>query len=130
MVKTITINGDKIHDIPSLYEEINRVFMLNEDWKIAQSLDALNDLFYGGYGEINGNGNIRLIWKNFEQNRIALGMELTKAYYRNKLNSPTVFDVKFVREKLAELENGTGKTYFDIIMDIIDEHPNITLIPE
>ena len=130
MVKTITINGDKIHDIPSLYEEINRVFMLNEDWKIAQSLDALNDLFYGGFGEINGNEEIRLIWKNFEKNRKDLGPAVTKAFYFNKLESPSIFNVDFVNEKLAELENGSGKTYFEIVLEIIDEHPNIKLIPE
>ncbi|MDU1904352.1 MAG: barstar family protein [Dysgonomonas sp.] len=129
MIKTITIDGNKIHDIPTLYEEINRVFMSNEDWKIGESLDALNDMFYGGFGEIKGGEQIHLIWKNFEQNRKDLGAELTKVYYQNKLESPK-FNADFVRKKLIELENGTGKTYFEIVMEIIDEHPNITLIPE
>ncbi len=130
MVKTITIDGNNIYDIPSFYEEINRIFMSDEDWKIGQSLDAFNDLLYGGFGEIKGNEKIRLIWKNFEQNKKSLGPEVTKAYYRNKLNFPSTFNIDFVQEKLAELENGTGKTYVEIILEIIGEHANIELINE
>jgi RNAse (barnase) inhibitor barstar len=130
MIKTFTVDGSKIHDISSFYEEINRIFMSGEDWTIGQSLDALNDLLYGGFGEIKGNEKIRLIWKNFEQNKKDLGPEVTEAYYRNKLNYPSTFNVDFVREKLTELENGTGKTYFEIILEIIGEHPNIELIAE
>ena len=130
MTKTFTIDGNKIHDIPSFYKEINHIFMSNEDWKLGESLDALNDLFYGGIGEINGDEPINLIWKDFEQNKQVLGMELTKVYYQDKLASPNVFNTGFVKEKLAELENGTGQTYFEIILEIIGEHSNIKLIPE
>ncbi|NDV93741.1 ribonuclease inhibitor [Dysgonomonas sp. 521] len=130
MDKTIIIDGSRIHNIPSFYEEINRVFMPDEDWKLGASLDALNDMFYGGYGQIKGNEKICLIWKDFEQNRKDLGLELTRAYYQNKLTSPSVFNQEFILEKLAELENGTGKTYFEIILEIISEHPNIKLIAQ
>lgn len=127
-MNTIIINGNNIHDISSFYEEINRVFMTNTDWKLGQSLDALNDMFYGGYGEINGNEDIQLIWKNFEQNRRDLGIEATKEYYLNKLKQPSVFNTDFILKHLNELENGIGKTYFDIIVEIISEHPNIKLV--
>ncbi len=130
MTKTFTIDGGKIHDIPSFYEEINRLFMPHENWKLGASLDALNDMLYGGFGEIKGNEKIILIWKNFEQNRHDLGLELTKTYYQNKLKSPDIFNTKFVQEKLTELENGTGQTYFEIILEIIGDHPNIKLIAE
>ena len=130
MVKTIIIDGSKIHDIPSFYEEINRIFMAGEDWKIGQNLDALNDMFYGGYGKISGNEKIYLVWKDFERNRKDLGLELTKAYYQSKLKSPSVFNTDFIQEKLSELEKGIGKTYFEIILEIIEEHKNIRLIPE
>ncbi len=102
--------------------------MSNEDWKLGESLDALNDMFYGGYGEIKGKEEIHLIWKEFEKNRNDLGVELTKNYYRNKLKSTSPFNIEFVQQKLAELEKGTGKTYFDMILEIIGEHPNIKVI--
>lgn len=130
MTKTITIDGSRIYDIPSFYEEINRVFMGDEDWKIGQSLDALNDLLYGGFGEIEGGEDIRLVWKCFEKNRNDLGPKLTKSYYQDKLKSPTIFNTDFVRRKLSELEQGTGQTYFEIILEIISDHPNIKLATE
>jgi len=127
--RTFVIDGTKIHDIPSFYQEINRIFMANEDWKLGQSLDALNDMLYGGFGEIKGGGKIRLIWMASEKNRMDLGMEVTREFYRNKLKSP-VFDAEFVNDKLTELDNGTGKTYFEIVLEIIADHPNIELVLE
>ncbi|WP_221887917.1 hypothetical protein [Chitinophaga polysaccharea] len=50
MEKQIIINGDVIIDIPSFYREINRVFMSGENWQLGNSLDAFNDLLYGGFG--------------------------------------------------------------------------------
>lgn len=104
--------------------------MQEVDWKLGESLDALSDMFYGGYGEIQGKEEICLIWKNFGQNKKDLGPELTKAYYEEKLKSPGKFNADFVKEKLQQLKNGTGKTYFDIILEIIAEHPNVKLIPQ
>jgi len=130
MEKVVIIDGNNIYDIPSFYEEINRVFMKNQDWKIGQSLDALNDMLYGGYGGIEGYEKIYLIWENFEKNRKDLGIDVTKAYYENKLEQPSVFNTEWVKNKLIELENGIGKTYFEIILEIINEHPNVTLIPK
>jgi len=127
-VKTIIIDGSRIKDIPSFYDEINRVFMVEVDWKLGPSLDAFNDMLYGGYGEINENEPIRLIWENYQKNKEDLGLELTKNYYEDKLNYPSTFNVEFVKEKLYELANGTGKTYFEIILEIIADHKNIELI--
>ena len=41
---TLIIDGENIHDIFSFFDEINRVFMHSEDWKLGPSLDALNDI--------------------------------------------------------------------------------------
>ena len=84
MTKTFTIQGDRIHNIQSFYNEINRAFMSNAEWNLAPSLDAINDLFYGGFGEIEGNEEIILIWTDFEKNRNDLGLELTKAHNQDK----------------------------------------------
>lgn len=47
MTRRVTILGERIHDIPSFYDEVNRVFMENEAWSIGQSLDAFDDMLYG-----------------------------------------------------------------------------------
>ena len=128
MVKHLVIQGKNISNIKTFYQEINRVFMQHENWKIGESLDALNDLFYGGFGEIKGKENIRLIWENFEENKKALGLEMTKIFYESKLKSPEIFNTDFIKEKIEALENGNGQTYFEIIVEIIAEHSNIKLI--
>ena len=128
MVKHLVIEGKNISNIKTFHQEINRVFMQHENWKIGESLDALNDLFYGGFGKIKGKENISLIWENFEENKKALGLEMTKNFYESKLKSPEIFNTAFIKEKIEALENGNGQTYFEIIAEIIAEHSNIKLI--
>jgi len=127
-MKTLTIDGFNIRDIASLYEEINRVFMQDEDWKLGESLDALNDLFYGGFGAIKGNEQIQLIWKNYKANKKTFSLDLTLDFYRQKLKHPEVFNTEFIQETIADLEAGKGKTYFEIVEEIIGDHPNIELV--
>jgi len=128
--KTLIINGAKIIDIPTFFEEVNDVFMADEDWSLAQSLDAFEDMLYGAYGKINGDEKIDLIWKDIETSKRALGVETTKSFYENKLLHPEVFDTVLIRKSIENLVNGTGQTYFEIIMEIIEGHSNITLIQE
>ena len=125
--KTITIEGQRIYDIPSFYEEINRVFMAEEDWKLAPSLDALHDMLYCDYGATHGHESITLIWKNMDKSRAGLGVETTVAYYQEKLRHPETFNTKKIRESLHALQQNAGPTYFDIVLEIIAEHPHIKL---
>ena len=90
-MKKIIIEGKNINNIETFYEEVNRVFMLHENWKIAQSLDAFNDMLYGSFGEIKGKEKIQLIWKDMEQNQKSLGFQTTLEFYQNKLKSPENF---------------------------------------
>ena len=130
MTKKICINGNNISDKKSLYQEINRVFMAKEDWKIGESLDALNDLFYGGFGLIDGNEPVELIWTNFNHNKELFGFDYTMEFYQEKLKQPKVFSTKIIQQNISDLENGKGLTYFEMILEIIAEHKNITLITE
>lgn len=127
-MKKIIIEGKNINNIETFYEEVNRVFMSQENWKIAQSLDAFNDLLYGSFGEIKGKEKIQLIWKDIEQNQKSLGFQTTLEFYQNKLKSPQIFNRKFVLSKIDELHHGVGLTFFQIVLEIISDHDNITLI--
>lgn len=127
-MKKIIIEGKNINNIETFYEEVNRVFMSQENWKIAQSLDAFNDLLYGSFGEIKGKEKIQLIWKDIEQNQKSLGFQTTLEFYQNKLKSPEIFNRKFVLSKIDELHNGVGLTFFEIVLEIISDHDNIILI--
>lgn len=128
MKNSFTINGNNISDIASFYNEINRVFMAEEDWKLGLNLDALNDMLYGGYGAIKGGQPVTLIWQNMEKSRADLGFDVTRNFYRSKLQNPELFDCRKIKKDLAELERGTGATYFEIVLQIIADHPNIKLL--
>jgi RNAse (barnase) inhibitor barstar len=127
MVKRIVIDGSSIRDIPSFYAEVNRVFMADENWKIGDSLDAFNDLLFGGYGALKEAEHAELVWLNMENSRQVLGYNATKNYYLEKLKPNSPFNKELFSEKLVALENGTGETYFDTILAIIAEHSNITV---
>ncbi len=128
MQKRLIIEGDRINDIPSFYAEINRVLMQNEDWQIGHSLDALNDLLYGGFGELKQDEPVELVWRQLDISKAVLGEAATKAFYLEKLENPGVYNARLIGEKLAALEQGNGPTFFEIVIDIIAEHPNIDLI--
>ncbi|SFC63515.1 barstar family protein [Spirosoma endophyticum] len=128
MVIQIAIEGNAINDIASFYEEINRVFMSGESWRIGPSLDAFNDLLFGGYGALQGAQLAELVWHNIDHSRQALGYETTRVYYLEKLRPGSPYNKKLFEEKLTALESGRGETYFDSILSIIAEHPSIRVI--
>lgn len=128
MSPTITLNGAAITGITSFYDEINRVFMADESWRLGESLDALDDLLYGGYGTIYNAETATIVWTHFDQSREALGLAATRAWLQAKIASPHFNTERFTAE-LAALDAGTGQTYFDRILDVFANHPNITLRP-
>ena len=128
MGKQIEIEGNAINDIASFYEEINRVCMVGERWLIGPSLDAFNDLLYGGYGALQGAESVELVWHDMDHSRNALGYQTTRNYYLDKLHPGSPCNKKLFAEKLEALEAGHGETYFDTILSILAEHPTIRLI--
>ncbi|MGH8074766.1 MAG: barstar family protein [Lysobacter sp.] len=130
MTRQLVIDGDRIHDIVSFYDEINRVFMADVDWSLAHSLDALDDMLYGGYGALDGNAPATLVWTNYENNRRDLGPDATHAFLLAKLDKPATFDSSRIQRQLDALDAGTGQTFFDTVLEIIASHPNITLQPQ
>ena len=102
--------------------------MSEEDWKLGNSLDALDDLLYGGFGAIKDAANVEIEWLKSDESKTALGYDVTKAYYLQKLEPGSPFNKDLFKEKLAALENGTGETYFDLIINVINDHANVKLI--
>jgi len=121
------INGANIHDIASFYAEINRVFMTGETWRLGESLDALDDMLYGGYGVLQNAAPAEVVWLQMEKNRTDLGVEETRRWYREKLGQPERFNVALFQQKLNELESGRGELFFDIVLEIFNSHSNINL---
>ncbi|QPC88175.1 ribonuclease inhibitor [Mesorhizobium sp. NBSH29] len=129
-MKTLFLDGDKFNDIASFYDEVNRVFMSNEDWLISVSLDALNDLLYSGHGAITSKERIRLVWSKFEKSRADLGHDATQRFYIEKLKQPERYDPDRIKGDLRALEAGTGAIYFDFVVEIIGDHANIEMVAD
>jgi len=128
--RTLVIDGARVHGIRSFFDEINRVFMADESWDLGASLDALDDMLYGGYGAASGDGPVTIVWTDAAHSRAALGTEATRAYYREKLAHPQTFDTARFTRQLAEFEAGTGPSYFDTVLAIFASHPRLRLVLE
>lgn len=127
---SFTIDGNRFDDITGFYAEINRVLMADEGWQLGESLDAFNDLLYGSYGALKDAGSVRLCWINIEKSRADLGFEATRLWLAAKLEQPHRFNRKSIQAQIEALEQGQGQTYFEILLDIIAQHPRIRLVRE
>ena len=109
------------------YEEVSQVLLKDQDWKVG-TLDGFNDILYGGFGVFENNEEIEIIWKESQKSKQDLGFELTKEFYENKIKQGKPFNVELNQQKLDELIDGNGQTLFEILIEIIESHKNITLI--
>lgn len=125
----LTIDGARFDDIKGFYAEVNRVFMTNEDWRLGESLDALDDLFYGGYGALQGADSVRLQWRCMDKSAADLGHDATRRWLADKLRQPQFFNPDTIRNQLAALDAGSGQTFFQIVLQIIKGHPKLELLP-
>ena len=117
--KMTVINGGHFSDLEGFYEEISQLFMKDEDWKVG-TLDGFDDILYGVETDIT--------WKDSQKSKEDLGFDLTKKFYENKIKQRKPFNVQLIQQKLAELIAGNGQTLFEILIEIIESHKNITLI--
>ncbi|OVE61769.1 ribonuclease inhibitor [Chryseobacterium mucoviscidosis] len=117
--KMTVINGSHFSNLEAFYEEVSSLFLKDEDWKVG-TLDGFDDILYGYEGEI--------IWKNVQKSKENLGFDLTKEFYENKIRQGKPFNVTLIQQKLDDLINGNGQTLFEILIEIIESHKNITLI--
>lgn len=113
------INGSHFSNMEGFYEEVSQLFMKDENWKVG-TLDGFNDILYGVDTDIT--------WKNSQKSREDLGFDSTKEFYQNKIRIGKPFNVKLIQQKLDELIDGNGQTLFEILIEIIESHKNITLI--
>jgi RNAse (barnase) inhibitor barstar len=109
-VPTYVIDGRKAVAWPDFVNSIN-AFIPNSEWQ-GNSLDALDDILYGGYGAPD---RFIVVWTASEASRKALGYEATRDYYKRLPD----FDQLY--------EAGLITTLFDMVVGIFRGHENIEL---
>lgn len=122
----IVIHGGHFSSLGGFYEESSSVLMKNTDWKVG-TLDGFNDILYGGFGIIEGKEEFEIIWKESQKSKEDLGFKATREFYENKIRQGKPFNIELIQQKLDELTDGKGQTLFEILVEIIESHPNITL---
>lgn len=125
--KKITIDGSRFSDLPGFYDEASLVFMKDTDWKVG-TLDGFDDILYGGFGIFENKDQVEITWKASQKSREDLGPEATRIFYENKIKQGKPYNIELIRQKLDELLSGNGQTLFEILIEIIESHKNITLI--
>lgn len=123
----IVINGDHFSNLFGFYKEVSDVLMKDVDWNVG-TLDGFDDILYGGFGVFENNDNVELYWKNYQKSKQDLGFEATREFYERKIRQGKPFNTELIREKLDDLISGKGQTLFEILIEIIESHKNITLI--
>lgn len=117
--KMTVINGGHFSDLEGFYNEVSELFMNDEDWKVG-TLDGFDDILYRIDSDIT--------WKNSQKSKEDLGFDLTKEFYENKIRQGKPFNIELIQQKLDDLTDGKGQTLFEILVEIIESHQNITLI--
>lgn len=125
----IVIHGGHFSSLDGFYEEASSVLMKDVDWKVG-TLDGFDDILYGGFGVFENKEEIEIIWKESQKSKEDLGFAATHEFYENKIRQGQPFNIKLIQQKLSELEEGKGQTLFDILVEIIGSHSNITLTLE
>ncbi|WP_250253463.1 ribonuclease inhibitor [Chryseobacterium sp. Marseille-Q3244] len=125
--KMIVIHGGHFLSLDGFYEEASNVLMKGTDWKIG-TLDGFDDILYGGFGVFENKEEIEIVWKESQKSRDDLGLKATQEFYENKIRQGKLFNIQLMQQKLDELRAGKGQTLFEILIEIISSHKNITLI--
>ncbi|MDQ1095523.1 MULTISPECIES: ribonuclease inhibitor [Chryseobacterium] len=125
--KMTVIHGSHFSDLPGFYREASKVFMKDTGWEMG-TLDGFDDILYGGFGVFENGEHVTVIWKDARKSQYDLGLEATKAFYEYKVRQGKPFNTQLIQQKLDDLMNGKGQTLFEILVEIIESHKNITLI--
>lgn len=122
----IVIHGGHFSSLDGFYEEVSKVLMKDTDWKVG-TLDGFDDILYGGFGVFENKDKIEIIWKESQKSKDELGLKATQEFYENKIKHGKPFNIELIQQKLDDLNAGKGQTLFEILVEIIKSHTNITL---
>ncbi|GAE64330.1 hypothetical protein SAMN05421692_0459 [Chryseobacterium indologenes] len=122
----IVIHGGHFSSLGGFYEEVSKVLMKGTDWNVG-TLDGFDDILYGGFGVFENHEEIEILWKESEKSKQELGFIATREFYENKIKQGKPFNIKLIQQKLDDLISGKGPTLFDILVEIIESHTNISL---
>jgi RNAse (barnase) inhibitor barstar len=115
---TIEIDGSRFDSLSGFWNEISTRVIPGFNW--GRNLDALNDIFRGGFG--TPEGGFRLRWLNFRRSKEVLGYPETIRWLESQLRECHPLSTELVKEQLEKARCGEGPTLADTIVAVIKIH--------
>lgn len=115
------IDGANFSDFAGFIEECNRGFIRSFGGEWCGNLDAFNDYF--NWGE----GDYILVWKNADKSRTDLGHPAMADWFDGNARRCHPVNVPGVLERRDRARAQQGPTFFDWLVEIIREQPNVEL---
>lgn len=112
------IDGENFYSLEGFYDEISRAVIPGVEW--GRNLNALNDLFRGGFGTPQGGFQFR--WKNSETSRERLGYPETIRQLEEQLERCHPSNRAFIEHDLQVAQMHRGPTVFDWLVELIQAH--------
>lgn len=123
MKMSFVINGENFSDYQGFTREFS-LQVLSNKYIWNGSLDALNDILRGGFGDIDEDDKLEITWKNSDKSIIELGYEETIKRLNEKYEKCHPTNKEFILQEIIHAKNNKGPTVFDWIVEIINEHEN------
>ena len=115
------IDGANFSDFAGFIEECNRGFIRAFGGEWNGNLDAFSDYFNWG------DGDYVVVWKNADKSRVDLGHPAMAAWLERNSRRCHPSNVQDVLQRLGQAREQRGPTFFDWLVEIIREQPNVEL---
>jgi RNAse (barnase) inhibitor barstar len=127
MEKIFIIDGKNFSNYKGLCKEFSNA-VLSGKYVWNGSLDAFNDILFGGFGDIGIAEDYTIIWRNSVKSKKDLGYEETIEKLNERLRNCHPSNREFVLNEIKEAKANVGPTIFDWVVEIIHDNENVTLI--
>jgi RNAse (barnase) inhibitor barstar len=117
MKPALEISGDNINSLEDFYDEFTKLLSY-KGW--GKNLDALDDLFAGGFGLPEE--AFVLKWHNSSKSKEKLGVEETLKWRQSHLDRDKGVATKETLGEIENLKQGKGKTLFELILEILKDN--------
>lgn len=128
MKKEIIIDGNNFSTLEEFYNEVDRKFTKELDFKTGHNLNAFSDILTGGFGVHEYEESIKVIWSNAQKSEINFGWDATIEFLNNKIKTCHSSDIDVVKEDIKRAEKHLGDTLYHCLVNIILTHEHIELI--
>ena len=114
----LVIDGATFSDFEGFQRAFSALLARDKEWN--GSLDAFDDILYGGFGTPESGWILR--WLNSDLSREALGYDATVKHLERLMSTCHPSNISHMRQRIEMARRREGLTLFDEIIEIIRRH--------